>query len=259
MFDSAALGEPDSPALLRAAQVVVVVDPWRSMRSGQLEAGRIRLISPEIDLSAAAGEAAALSGARRNTGRRAFADAPRWLARWRSGRIDIENGALRWPVAPGAQPLTLNVRRAQLRRLGAEWSAEAHLQLPDRLGATAEFATRFSGDMARPESLSGTLTLSGARLDFAAWRDLVQRHHRRALCAAPRRREPAAAGRLPRRSPLAGDLQAQSLEWAPRAGRRTSPAAAHAQCPLAQAPKVPAGTCARSPCNSAPRSTARRS
>ena len=219
VFDSAALGEPDSQAVLRAAQVVVVVDPWRSMRSGQLEAGRIRLINPEIDLSAAAGDAAALTGGRRGTSPGALADAPRWLARWRGGRIDIENGALRWPAAPGAQPLTLSVRRAQLRRLGAEWSAEAHLQLPDSLGATAEFATRFSGDIARPESLSGTLSLSGERLNFEGWRHVASTSA--VALYVPRRGAGSLqlqgafrAGRFYR---LAGDLQAQSLEWAPRA------------------------------------------
>ena len=111
------------------------------------------------------------------------------------------------------------MRRAQLRRLGAQWSAEAHLLLPDSLGATAEFATRFSGDIAHPETLSGTLTLRGERLAFEGWRHFGL--------------TPAVAVYLPRRgggnlelqgafrggrfSSLAGDLQAQSLEWAPRA------------------------------------------
>ena len=218
VFDSAALGEPDSPAVLRAAQVVVVVDPWRSMRSGQLEAGRIRLINPEIDLTADGGGAAALSGARRAARPGALADAPRWLARWRGGRIDVEDGALRFPGAAGAAPFTLNVRRAQLRRLGAQWSAEAHLQLPDSLGAAAEFATRFSGDVARPESLSGTLSLRGERLAFEGWRHFAPtsavalyapRHGAANLQLQGAFRE----GRFYR---LTGDVQAHSLEWAPR-------------------------------------------
>ncbi len=218
VFDSAALGEPDSPAALRAAQVVVVVDPWRSMRSGQLEAGRIRLVNPEVDFTGDGGDPATLTHRRPGTGASALADAPRWLARWRGGRIDIENGALRWPAAAGAPPLTLNVRRAQLRRLGTEWSAQARLQLPDNLGTVAEVATHFSGDIARPASLSGTLTLSGERLAFGGWRSF-----------AP---TPALAAYVPRRGAgnlqlqgefrdgrfyhLTGDVQAHSLEWAPR-------------------------------------------
>src|SRR4029077_9022658 len=116
VFDSAALGEPDAPAVLRAAQVVVAVDAWRSMRSGQLEAGRIRLINPEIDLTGHGSDAVATTDGRRAGSASALADAPRWLARWRGGRVDIENGAVRWPGAPGASALTVNVRRAQLRR-----------------------------------------------------------------------------------------------------------------------------------------------
>ena len=111
------------------------------------------------------------------------------------------------------------MRRAQLRRLGAEWSAEAHLQLPDSLGATAEFATRFSGDIARPESLSGTLSLSGERLNFEGWRHVASTSA--VALYVPRRGAGSLqlqgafrAGRFYR---LAGDLQAQSLEWAPRA------------------------------------------
>src|SRR4029077_9955915 len=119
VFDSAALGEPRAPAVLRAAQVVVAVDAWRSMRSGQLEAGRIRLISPEIDLTGQGSEAAAATYGRRGASASALADAPRWLARWRGGRVDIENGAVRWPGAPGASALTGKVRRAQLRRVWA--------------------------------------------------------------------------------------------------------------------------------------------
>ncbi len=219
VFDSAALGEPDAPAVLRAAQVVVAVDAWRSMRSGQLEAGRIRLINPEIDLTGPGSDAAATTDGRRAASASALADAPRWLARWRGGRVDIENGAVRWPGAPGTSPLTVNVRRAQLRRLGAQWSAEAHLLLPDSLGTAAEFATRFSGDIAHPDTLSGTLTFRGERLAFEGWRHFAL--------------TPAVAAYLPRRGggnlelqgafrggrfcSLAGDVQAQSLEWAPRA------------------------------------------
>ena len=221
VFDSVALGEPAAPAVLRAAQLIVAVDPWRSMRSGQLEAGRIRLINPEIDLTADA-------GARRGHDRRAragagaLADAPRWLARWRGGRIDIENGALRWPARAGRA--AAHASTCGTRSCGGSaphWSAEAHLQLPDSLGGARRVATRFSGDVARPGRLSaGTLTLSGERLDL---RGLAPTSRRRPPWRSmlPRRgsREPAAAGSLPRGRfyRLAGDVQAHSLEWAPRA------------------------------------------
>jgi uncharacterized protein YhdP len=50
VFHEVVLGEPGAAALLRARQLVVGVDAWRSVRSGHLEAGRIQLINPDIDL-----------------------------------------------------------------------------------------------------------------------------------------------------------------------------------------------------------------
>src|SRR4029077_11113305 len=85
VFDSAALGEPDAPAVLRAAQVVGAVDASRSMRRGPLEAGRIRLISPEIDLTGPGSDAAAATYGHGAGSASALADAPRWLPPRRRG------------------------------------------------------------------------------------------------------------------------------------------------------------------------------
>src|SRR5262249_29672361 len=54
LFQGVELGEPGSDAVrLRAPRVSVALDAWRMVRTGQLEAGRITLLSPDIDLSAA--------------------------------------------------------------------------------------------------------------------------------------------------------------------------------------------------------------
>ena len=93
--------------VLRAPELVVGLDAWRSVRSGQLEAGRITLIDPDIDLGARAGALRRLPiapGLQRAGCD--LADARRVLARWRGGRIDIEGGTLRWPAAaPVRAPL----------------------------------------------------------------------------------------------------------------------------------------------------------
>src|ERR1700704_1055988 len=50
VFRRVELGEPGrSNALLRAPELVVGFDAWRTLRSGQPEAGRITLVAPDID------------------------------------------------------------------------------------------------------------------------------------------------------------------------------------------------------------------
>src|SRR3982074_1066731 len=55
VFRHVELDEPgNSEALLRAPELVVGFDAWRTLRSGHPEAGRIELIAPEIDFSGSA-------------------------------------------------------------------------------------------------------------------------------------------------------------------------------------------------------------
>src|SRR5262249_35273804 len=133
VFHGVELGEPGSDAVrLHGARLTVALDTWRIVRSGQLEARRITLQSADIDLSARVGSG---SAPRLATQARPelFGAGRRVLSRWRGGQIDIQGGTLRAALARGAPPVTLNIRRAQLRRLGDRWSADAELLLPEGL------------------------------------------------------------------------------------------------------------------------------
>ena len=56
VFRQVELDEPGSAeVLLRAPELVVGFDAWRTLRSGHPEAGRIELIAPEIDFSGVGG------------------------------------------------------------------------------------------------------------------------------------------------------------------------------------------------------------
>src|SRR5262249_51728616 len=169
VFHHVALAEPRAATLLRASELIVSLDLWRSARSGHPEAGRIRLITPDIHLeaprAAAPAPAAVTAPAPAGSGLRV-------RGRWRGGRIDIEGGTLTWTPAANAHPLTFNIAHADLRRLGREWSADGTVLLPDSLGASAHLALRASGDFAIAGDLRGTLTLEGERLTFAGWRGL---------------------------------------------------------------------------------------
>src|SRR3979411_149090 len=92
VFRRVELGEPGrSTVLLRAPELVVGFDAWRTLRSGQLEAGRITLISPDIDFErvGSAPGRARVTGAAHDE---ASARRTRILQRWQGGRVDIEGG-----------------------------------------------------------------------------------------------------------------------------------------------------------------------
>jgi uncharacterized protein YhdP len=216
VFHSVVLGEPGGRgALLRAPQLVVGLDAWRLVHSGRLEAGRITLVNPDIDLGAGAGLAGApATGAGREPVLTAGA---RLLSRWRDGRIDIQGGTLRWPLTGAALPLTLSVRHAQLRRLAAAWSADALVLLPASLGASAHLALTVTGDPARPAGSSGTLSLEGRMLEFAGWREVIE------YPPVERYLPQAGRGNLELHAEFAqghilgadGKVLAEALEWSP--------------------------------------------
>jgi uncharacterized protein YhdP len=213
VFRGVELGEPgEARTLLTAPQLVVGVDLWRMLRSGELQIGRITLVEPDIDLTpapAARAPRSAREGVR--------ADPARLLARWRGVRIDVEGGTLH--TAAAGAPLAVGIRRIALRRSGAEWSAQALLTLPPALGATAEALATLHGDAAHPSELSGTLSVSGSRLEFSGWRALL------GPVPAAEYLPRAGSGNVTLQLELAhgdlvgasGSVQAQALEW-PAAG-----------------------------------------
>lgn len=168
VFRRVELREPGAPrALLTAPQLVLGVDLWRMLRSGDLAISRITLIEPDIDVT----DPAPLRAVRTPRGA-APARATRLLARWRGTRIDVEGGTLRLDVA--GVPLEAGIRRIQLRRTGSDWNAGALLTLPETLGTTAEAALRLHGDAAQAAGLAGTLNLSSRRVQLAPWRSLLK-------------------------------------------------------------------------------------
>jgi len=224
VFRDVELGEPAAGAfLVRAPELVVGLDLWRMLRTGQPEAGRITLVAPDIVLHADADTGTAILDA--NPARAPGPDTPLWtaaaqaLSRWRGGRIDIEGGTLHWPSAAAPVPLSLGLRHVTLRRLGAQWSADADVQLPESLGASAHLTLLMQGDPAQAASTSGTFRLQAQRLESALWRSAfadsaVTEFLPQAGIADIDMRVQFAAGRLVASE---GNVNAAALEWAPRA------------------------------------------
>jgi uncharacterized protein YhdP len=177
VFRRVELGEPGrSNVLLRAPQLIVGINAWQTVRTGRLAAGRITLIAPDIDLErltrSPPGETAGAAPSPSGGGARLRQ--AHVLDRWKGGVIDLQGGTLRLPDPGGtASALTLQIRRAALRRAGNEWSGHALVFLPERLGRTARVVAQLTGDINTPSSLSGGFRFEGVRLSFASWRSVL--------------------------------------------------------------------------------------
>ena len=195
VFQDVELGEPQGAGLLlRAPRLIVGLDVWRMVRSGHLEASRITLENPDIDLAAAVRSGAPSTARMPVDGAAAGA---RILARWRGGRITITGGTLRTALPGGARPLTLGLRRAELRRINADWSAEAQVALPQALGTSVRLSLQMRADPAAAGIFNGSLSFEGRGLQFSGWRALAGT---------------AAAGYLPLSGSSDFDVQATLVE-----------------------------------------------
>jgi uncharacterized protein YhdP len=173
VFSRVELGEPGrANVLLRAPELIVAFDAWRTVQSGRLQAGRITLVAPDIDLPRYLPAAAA---ARTSAPGAPAASTAAILERWRGGRIDFEGGTVHLADPNGnAESWALSIRRASLSRARDQWRAQAFVLLPERLGATARIDLTLRGDLSDAARLTGTVRVEGVRLVFAGWRNLLQ-------------------------------------------------------------------------------------
>jgi len=172
LFEDVELGEPqDRGMLLRAPRLIVSLDAWRMVRSGHLEARRITLEDPSIDL---AGEMHAGQGAARRTSLQARGDAgASILARWRGGQIDISGGTLRTVLPGSTDAVTLGISHAELQRLDANWSAEAQVLLPRTLGTSLHVTLQMRARADLQDISSATVSVEGHHLELAQWTALA--------------------------------------------------------------------------------------
>src|SRR5215472_10233630 len=219
VFRDVELGAPPAGTLVvRAPELIVGLDAWRMLRNGEPQSDRITLVAPDIELLPATPAAAARVHAT-DPSEPTLTALSRALSHWRGGRFDIEGGTLRLLPGYGAAPTAvLALRHVTLQRAGAQWSAAAALQLPERLGTTARLTLQMTGDPADWSTVSGTLSAEGRLLEAAGWHsvaatDLLAGLLPQAGVADVDLRLQLVGGTLAGGS---GKVRAQGLEWAPR-------------------------------------------
>ncbi len=178
VFRQVELGEPGrSQVLLRAAQLIVAFDLWHALQSGQLEAGRVTLVAPDIDItrlqaSPAPGGPGAQPGAQ--PGKSAPRSLTDLLARWPVGPVEVEDATLSVPdPAHADRTLRFSVRRAMLLRSERSLSVSAQALLPQRLGRSASVRLELLGST-HPAVPRGTLQLDGRGLQFGGFREILR-------------------------------------------------------------------------------------
>jgi uncharacterized protein YhdP len=171
VFGAVELGEPErSNVLLRAAALIVGFDAWRSIQTGELQAGRITLLEPDIDIArlqpreGLSASTPAVASSRLEM-----------LERWPNGRIDFEGGTLSVPdPQTPAHTLVVRLRSATLRRLEHRWQGSVFAYLPDSLGRTVRLSMDLSGNPREARTLQGAVRLDARGLQFSSWRELLQ-------------------------------------------------------------------------------------
>ena len=174
VFGAVELGEPGGRALLTASKLIVDFDVWHAMHTGELEAQRVTLIAPDIDLARLKSPATAQPMRTGGRSSPAASAATELLERWPGGRVDIQDAILTVPdPAHASGSDRVDVRRAMLLRSGQTWRVYAQAFLPQRLGRAATLALQFTS---RPRQLlsDGRLSFEGRGLRFGGWSDLVR-------------------------------------------------------------------------------------
>jgi uncharacterized protein YhdP len=168
VFRRVELGEPGrSQVLLRASELIVDFDAWRALKSGQLEAGRVTLVAPDIDITR-------LRARRQRGARSAPWSDTELLARWPTGRLDVEDATVTVPdPAHAGARLRFGVQHATLERAAGSWSAYLQALLPQPLGRAATLALEVSNASPGTAS-SGTLKLDGRGLQLSGWREILR-------------------------------------------------------------------------------------
>ena len=174
--------DPDAnQALFEADEAAVSLDVWNLFRTGELVAGRVRIVGPELTVVRLADGRIRLLGQRERP-----ADRPPFdLDRLPAGRVAIEDATVTYrDLMTGRGPWKLRRVEVALRRAHDAVDVTASLRLPADLGGDVELAGRLQGSLDHFEDLELRLEANFERLRLAGLADLLPAGRARPLDGA---------------------------------------------------------------------------
>jgi len=173
MRDLRVLDRDGTQALFAAREGAVGLDLWNLFRTGQLVAGRVRFVGPDITLVRLADGRIRLLGQRERPVDRPPFD----LDRLPAGRVVVEDARITYrDLRSGAGPWTLEDLQLTLRRDRAYVTTEGSARLPAKLGGRMDFSGRLRGSLDEFDKLQARVELRAARVLLPGWADLLPAH-----------------------------------------------------------------------------------
>jgi uncharacterized protein (TIGR02099 family) len=168
--DVRVLDRDGTQALFATREGAVGLDLWNFFRTGQLVAGRIRFVGPDITLVRLADGRIRLLGQRERP-----ADEPPFdLDRLPAGRVVIEDARVTYrDLKTGRGPWTLENLQLTLRRDREFVATEGSARLPPALGGSVKFTGRLRGSLDEFAKLQAHVELRADKVRLAGWGDFL--------------------------------------------------------------------------------------
>ena len=159
-----------SQALFETREGAVSLDLWNFFRTGELVAGRVRVVGPSITVVRLADGRIRLLGQHERP-----ADRPPFdFDRLPGGRIEVEDATIVYrDLKTGRGPWQLQQARLSLRRVHDDLDVTGAARLPAGLGTGIEFEGRLRGSLDQTAAMQGELDLRFERLRLAGLADLL--------------------------------------------------------------------------------------
>ena len=165
-------------ALFETREGAVSLDLWNFFRTGELVAGRVRVVGPSITVVRLADGRIRLLGQHERP-----ADRPPFdFDRLPGGRVEVEDATVVYrDLKTGRGPWQLQQVRLSLRRAHDDVDVTGAARLPAGLGTGIEFEGRLRGSLDQAEAMQGQLDLRFERLRLAGLADVLPGSRIRAL------------------------------------------------------------------------------
>ena len=162
--DVRVLDENRTEALFEAREGAVALDLWSLFRTGELVAGRVRLVGPAVTIVRLADGRIRLLG----QGERPQDRPPFELERLPAGRVEIEAARVSYrDLKSGRGPWTLEQVQLVLQREHDAVQLNGSGRLPDRLGSSIDFSGWLRGSLDRFADIDARLSIGVNRLLLA--------------------------------------------------------------------------------------------